>query len=784
MQGRLVRICMVAAGAALLSGCGATRHIPQGSYLLVKNTVETDRNTPKKSRITESDLEKYIQQSPNSRFLGTNLNLWLYNSVKPESKTWWARNMHKMGQAPVILDTVLTRASADYIGKYVRSRGYFDGAATYALDTAKKRARVTYAITQGAPYRIGNIKYDYRDRSLEPVLQRDSARTLIRRGDVFDMEVLDRERSRIMNYLREGGYFNFSINNVQYLADSTVGGRTVDVTVVIHQAVSYTADGVPVSDNNSIYRISRINVFPDNDITRDASDPGAHRADTLEYMGLNIVYHDKLRVKKEVLRRAVSIYPNLLYNTQDVSRTNAELMRLKYFRSAHITFTDEPDSTRKMVTFIRGDQTVQTPEKYIVCNIYCTPSLRQGYNLGLEATFTSDYYGLSATLGYRNRSLFRGVEMFDVSFTGSYDFMRVKGESASFEFGGTTSITFPRFILPFRPGKLRKLPNQTSKLELSVNAQRRPYYHRVLSNASWGYSWSGNKFTNFSLRPIDVGVVKVNYISQEFWESLQNDYIRYSYEPQLLAGISASWSYVNNTTKRGNSFGVRLNLETMGNLLEGLCLAFGKKTSGQDYYELLGIRFAQYARADLSIANAVPLSPKFTLAWRVYGGVGLTYGNSRDYSMPYDRLFYAGGSNSMRGWAARTLGPGSDSKPQPAPGEVYYPSQLGNMRLEANLEARFPLFSIFRGALFVDAGNVWMVGRGDYSDAARFQMRDFYRELGLNTGLGLRVDISMTVVRLDWGIRLHDPNLPSGDRWIRNLRLDNTALSLAVGYPF
>jgi hypothetical protein len=435
-----------------------------------------------------------------------------------------------------------------------------------------------------------------------------------------------------------------------------------------------------------------------------------------------------------------------------------------------------------MVTFIGADgRGVETPEQYLICNIYCTPSLRQGYNVGLEATFTSDYYGLSATVGYRNRSLFRGVEMFDVSFTGSYDFMRVKGKAASFEFGGKTSITFPRFVLPFHMRALDRVTAPRTKLELSVNAQRRPYYHRVLSNGNWGYSWGGNRFTTFTVRPIDVGVVKVNYLDQAYIDSQQNPYLRESYKDQLLAGISGSWVYNNSTwNTRGSALTIRLNWETKGNLLYGAGKLFGHQRVGEDYYRLLGIQFAEYARADLSVVNSIPMGGKFNLVWRLYGGAGITYGNSYGQPIPYDRLFYAGGGNSMRGWIARTLGPGSEPRPE----DELYPSQLGNMRLEANLEGRFPIWSILRGALFLDAGNVWLMGPGEYTDASKFQLHTALGETALNTGVGLRIDISMAVLRLDWGIRLHDPNLPSGERWIQGFKFANTALSVAVGYPF
>jgi outer membrane protein assembly factor BamA len=298
---------------------------------------------------------------------------------------------------------------------------------------------------------------------------------------------------------------------------------------------------------------------------------------------------------------------------------------------------------------------------------------------------------------------------------------------------------------------------------------------------NWGYSWGGNRFTTFTLRPIDVGMVKVNYLDRDYIENQRNPYLRESYRDQLLAGISGTWSYNNSAwSRRGNALNIRLNWETKGNLLYGANRLLGGRHEGETFYRMAGIQFAQYVRADLAVVNSIALGGRSNLVWRLYGGAGITYGNSHGEPIPYDRLFYAGGSNSMRGWVARTLGPGSEPRPE---GELY-PSQLGNMRLEANLEARFPIWSILRGALFMDAGNVWLMGPGEYTDASRFTSRSFIGQTALNTGLGLRFDISMAVIRLDWGIRLHDPNLPGGERWTDSFSLRGTALSVGVGYPF
>ncbi|MDR2885579.1 MAG: hypothetical protein LBU95_02205, partial [Rikenellaceae bacterium] len=336
MMRRAGRVLVLAALVLAASACGVTRFTPRGQYVLTSNDVRTDREVSKRERISADDVEKYIQQGPAKRFLGTNFNVWLYNSVQPDRKTWWARNMHSAGTPPVELDTAVTRISADYIGRYVRSRGYFDGSASYRLDTARRKARVTYTIKQGEPYRIGRIVYDFKDKALAPIVLPDTVNTLLKPGAPFDSGVLDAERTRIKDNLQLKGYYNFSVNNVRYLADSTVGGRKIDVTVLVNQYLTdYAEDGTPILENNPLYRIGRINIYPDYDPTRAVSDTSyMHHVDTLEYKGLNIVYGHKLRVKKEVLRELIGLHTNNVYSSQDVSRTYSNLMRLGYYRSA------------------------------------------------------------------------------------------------------------------------------------------------------------------------------------------------------------------------------------------------------------------------------------------------------------------------------------------------------------------------------------------------------------------------------------------------------------------
>ncbi|MEG0807043.1 MAG: BamA/TamA family outer membrane protein [Alistipes sp.] len=776
----------------LCSACSVTRSIPNGQYFLQKVTIEDDKATPHKERITAADLEKYVRQTPNNRFLGTNLYVWLYEQADPKKQNRWNNWKRKIGRAPVLLDRNLTEKSTQNLKVFMDSKGFFSSNAWVEVDTTsrRKRARVTYHTRQGEPYRIDSVSYDFKDKFLEQIILPDTAQTLIHPGKVFDITMLDAERERITTYLKERGYYNFSVNNIEYLADTLGGDHRVDLSVIVKQYLAgYNDRGQAILDNNMVYRIDRINIFPDFDPAAMRTDTTlVARLDTVYYHGLNIIYERRPNLRPSILRQAVPLYPNYIYNSAQVNRAYTDLMSLGYFKSAKISFVEQPQSadSTNIVSYIGAardsTQTRYTREGYLECNVLCTPTLKQSFKVELEGSTTSSFYGLTATVGYQNRNIFRGAEAFDMSFTAGYEFMKAPDarKRRAKEFGVTTGLTFPRFLVPWRTTRFRAVNQPKTKVELSFNYQDRPYYRRTLSSAGITYLWTNSKYSSFSLRPVDINVVDVSYLNPDFLKDTQNQYLVNSYKTQFIAGLSFSYGY-NNQRKNlgGNATVIRFNAETAGNLVDGLEHLFSKPAAGKDYYTIFGIQYSQYFRTDLSFSRKNRLGDKAALAWRLYGGVAMAYGNST--SIPFDRLFYAGGSNSMRGWTPRTLGPGSVPNPH-----SEFPTQLGDLKLEANLEFRFPIWGIVHGATFFDVGNIWYLKSkpSEYSDDAVFYLRDFYKQLGFNTGLGIRLDIKFAVLRLDWGVQLHNPNNPTGERWIHNLKWKNTALNFGVGYPF
>ncbi len=783
---RLILLLMAALAGAALSSCSVTRHIPEGSYLLKRNVIETDKDAPRKERITAGELDRYVQQSPNRRFLGTNLYAWMYSQAKPEKNNGWHRFLRRAGEEPAIWDPDKTQRSVEYFETYMASRGFFEGEAWYSVDTIRNRKiKAAYGVHQGAPSRIASIKYDFRDKFLEDIVMQDSTETLLHVGDIFDIGVMTAERERITSILRNRGYYGFGVSNITYEYWPR-GDYLIDLKMIVHRQLdSYREDGTPLYVNNKIYRLKDIYVYPDyNPLAESVTNV---TPDTIRSRGLNIVYHgEKLRIRPKILQRSIKFGSNSLYSAERVSTTSSELMRLGAFRSVSILFDPvEADAGESQVTFVGGSddagegRTETTSENYLNCDIRCVPALRQSFRVDVEGSTTSSFYGLRGTLGYQNRNLFRGAELFDASFTAGFEFLKSSTRKLSYELGGGISFTFPRFIFFWNIDKYNRAKNPSSKLALSANWQDRIYYSRALFGLNWGYTWGIRRFENISIRPLDINVVNMGYMSPDFARQLNNPYLVASYADQLIAGISASYVF-NNQPRDLNAGAVvlRVNAETTGNLLSGLAHWFSHPTAA-GYYNAFGIQFSQYVRGDMSFSQKIVLGEKTALAYRLQGGAIYSYGNST--SPPFDKLFFAGGVNSMRGWAVRTLGPGTQLYEQ-----QDYPAQMGDVKLEMNLELRFPVWNILRGAMFFDAGNIWFMRSkpDEYPDTAVFYFKEFYKQLGFNTGLGARVDLRFVVLRLDWGIQLFSPNRPFGERWIHDFKWKNTALNFGVGYPF
>ena len=792
----VLRYILLFAVAITLAACNVTRNIPEGSYLLSRVKIVADENTPRSERITndKDDLSRLVRQTPNKRFLGTNFFLWVYERANPEKDNRWNNFKRRIGEEPVILNMDLTDKSVQNLETYMRTRGYYSSSVSYSIDTLRcRRVELTYNLRQGTPTRIGKLQYRFYDEPLRGVILADTQNSRIQQGDILDITQLDEERNRISSYLNNRGYFDFTAGNISYEVDTLGLKDEADVMMIIEPMLTeYDAMGRPKYEDNAIYRIGNINVYPTYDpmLRSTGGFKQGAKIDTTMFGGLKIIRDESFPVQLRdiVLARTIVLQPNAIYSASDVQQSYNELMSLGCFRNIKVGF-DRSDEPHNFITYLGIDNNdakkfVDIKEKYLDCNIYCTPALRQSMKVDIEASSTSSFYGLSATVGYTNNDVFRGAEAFDVAARFGFEFMYARdvAKRSAQELNITAGLSFPRFLTPVRLPFNSNIKQPRTRLEIAFDYQNRPYYRRNIFTARWAYNWRYRERSTFVLRPIDINWIDVKSVDEQFLADIANKYLRTSFESQLNAGLSASYVYNSQLGKLDRTSTLfRASLETSGNLIHGLESLFSHHAEGHNYYEILGIRYSQYVRTDLNLSHTQDLGSKLALAGRLFAGVGVTYGNSKGRSIPFDRMFYCGGANSMRGWIPRTLGPGASPQIE----NRLYPAQVGDMRLEANLEFRFPIWNIFHGALFFDAGNVWYIRETEGSNPSEvFHFNDFYKQLGFNSGLGLRIDATFVILRIDLGVQLHNPGLPEGERWIHDFRWKNMALNFGVGYPF
>lgn len=778
MSRLLLRWLMVVGLAIFAISCSVTSSLSDNEYLLSKVEVKADKSVPRSERIT-IEKERYIRQMPNKRILGFYFHVWVYQNANHTKNERINKFMRKIGEPPVLMDTALTERSVQNLQTYLHTRGYFSSNVRCDIDTSlyrRHRAKITYSITQGPATRIDSMSYNFRDTSLRRIILADTTASLIKRGEILDESVLEAERNRIATMLNNNGYYDFTANSISYEVDTIGKGLNASVCMVVNpMLVGYNASNTQVWEEHNIYRIRNINVYPTYDqMFRSASgfSPDA-QIDTAIFNGLNIIrdLNAPSQLRSIVLRRNIMLYPGQIYSAQQVLGTHKELVSLGFFRSSKIAFTPVLDS-------------VGLGEKYIDCNIYAAPALKQSMKVEVEASSTSTFHGLSFTLGYSNRNVFRAAESFDVSTRFGFEWMRARdvAKRSAQEIGVTAGLSFPRFLVPFGIVPGPNVAKPRTRFEFAFDYQNRPYYSRNIFTTRLAYSWQQGSRASLVLRPVDINWISVQSIDETFLKDMDNQYLKTSFESQLNAGLSLSWIY--NTQRSDfdqNVTIIRANVESVGNTLQLLTSTFGEKNKNENYNKIFGVRFAQYVRGEASVSHKIDLGNKMALASRFFSGVGVTYGNSMGRSIPFDRMFYCGGANSMRGWIPRTLGPGN----KPELKDVTYPSQVGDVRLEANIEYRFPIWWILNGALFFDLGNVWYLRDTEDSNPEEvFHFNRFYKQLGLNTGLGIRLDLSYVILRFDLGMQIHNPDRPYGERWIDTFNWNNTALNFSVGYPF
>ena len=736
-KSRFLPVLMTGIAGLILSSCSASRDLPEGQVMLNKVSVVADG---KYSDVNPSQLKNYVRQKGNSRwFSAVKIPLGVYAMAGEDTTKWINRTLRNMGEAPVVYDTLQARLSCENLQRALQNLGYLDSQVELYTEVKGKKLNAVYVLHPGAPYFIRNVSYDIRDSLIARLLAGDVHK--LNQGDKLNVDNLNQERSRITAYLQDNGYFRFHKEFINFRVDTVQSTHKADVTLLLRP-----------------YRTSDIQ-------------------DTLHtrYTVRNIDYasgdpqDSVIHLRKNVLRENTFIREGKPYSASGLQNTYNHFGRLGAVKYTNISFEQDPDSA-----LLDAHIQLQT-------NKPSTLSFQP------EGTNTAGDLGAAASLTYENRNLFRGSESFSVQVRGAYEAIRgLEGYSNQdyIEYSVESRLSFPRFMMPFLSSEARRRTIATSELSLTYDTQNRPEFHRRVLSAGWRYKWSPLSSRNqYQFDLLNLNYVFMPWISDTFRKEYldnptnYNAILRYNYEDLFIMKTGFGFSYNDGKTA------IKTNIETAGNLLSLGSAIFGGNKDDLNQYKVFNIAYAQYIKGDIDYTHHLISGYNDQLVFHVGLGIAYPYGNST--ILPFEKRYFSGGANSVRGWSVRSLGPG---RYKDKDGNINFITQTGDIKLDLNLEYRTHLFWKFGGALFIDAGNIWTIRDYPSQPDGQFQIQNILKDLAVSYGLGLRLNFDYFIIRFDMGMKAVNPAYKTEDEnhfpLIHPRLSRDFAFHFAVGLPF
>ncbi len=733
--------------------CSTTKHLKDGQLLLKKNKVIFTQKANVPDIYTLNNL---IKQKPNKRLFG-------FLPVK----LWWHNIFPKAGEAPVVYDKNQTEYSRKRMLHYLKSLGYFNAKIRVQEKNIRKKMVVKYLISPGKPYLVQDYSYFVKDSAISGLLLKYRKGKLIKPGDNYNEYTIDKERNRVTSILNNEGYYKFSRECIRFSVDTNLNNHRANIRMLIKK--------IPGNNSFTKYHYGELSLRILNSPYQKTFDTSFmyhfKNRERLTKDSMRIYYSPPLRIKPKLISRNMFLHSGDKYNLSRLKKTVQRLNRLSISKRININLKED-DSLHLLDARI---DFIKKPAHY--------------YSVEAQGTNRGGDLGVGGILNYSNRNLFRSSELFNFRLKGALEFQHFTGNDTlsvqneiisanTIEWGMNASVFFPFLVAPVSQERYFMMVNPQSVIDVGYNFQKRIDYRRTVSYASLAYKWRMGNSLNYRFYPLELSFVKVD-LSPGFEEQLQSQPLRIRdlYQDHLIAAIKFSLIYGKTSEKRKrNSFYYRSDMESSGNLLDFLVGKEGTKPD-EDFKTIFGVRFAQYLKWSNDFRYYLRLNADNTLAFRSFLGVGVPLRNSS--FLPLERAYFGGGANGMRAWRLRYLGPGA------FPGNGKQIERFGDLMLEGNFEYRFPVYRFLYGALFFDAGNIWLINDNHtYPDGA-FALQTFAGELAMDTGLGFRFDFTYFMFRLDIAQRLKDPALPLGQRWVfGQKKWLYPVLNFGIGFPF
>ncbi len=811
-----------------LVSCSPTRKLAPNQYLVNKVELKNFKETG----IKKENFEAFYKQRPNRRFLGRfDFYIWWYElfdgqkiqekkdqrnlkydrknaektkkyekknarrvakgkqpkqpKFKNKESSTLMENVRDIGEAPVLLDSQLTKQTRLQLNRYLFSKGYFNNKVTDTVSLSKngKRANVTYRLYTRVPYSINKVSYNIEDESLRPLLLSDTINSNLKHNEQYDLERIQEEQKRITQFLLNRGYYNFENAYVSFQVDSNYNNNSVSVEVNVKRFMI-----PPISGKDSITYRQHIRYTIGNIYIITEAVVGNVRfskfTDTMatKYAGMQFLLTKEMNYKQFVIVDNIELRRGRYFCKDSAELTYKQLLGLGIFRNVTIQFVQSDDSYNQLN-----------------CYIICAPVLRQAVTLETEGTNTNGNFGISGSLVYQNRNLFKAGEELELKIEGSVlaqkslntvDSVSSDGKDPNrlfntFQFGPEITFSIPRAYFPFSVLPFTKDMVPRTYLKASLNFQSSLDYDRNIINFAYGFNYrSHQKRLRHDIIPVEINAVRAVLTDSYEQELLSyNDaFLLNSFQDHLTILFKYILTYTSKESiiaGRKTAYFARFNVQSAGNLLRQFFEWSGQETDTSGSYLIGGIPFAQFLKGDVDFRIYVPIRAKSRIVYRFAGGIGVPLKNLT--VLPYEQGFFSGGPNSVRAWRARTLGPGGYD---PSNSTLRY-DKIGDILLEGNIEYRFHIIKSFNGALFVDAGNIWRLRPDESKPNGEFAWNTFVDQIAIGAGAGLRWDMNFFVLRLDFAIPIKDPKLPAGQRWTFDKQpFEYGIFNFGIGYPF
>jgi outer membrane protein insertion porin family len=750
----------------LISACSGLKHIPEGELLYTGAEVQLehgDKISGKKKRYIKNVAEGALRPEPNNSFLGIRPRLWMYNVAGDDPKRWLGKWLKKRGRAPVLLSSVKQGATTGIIDARLFNIGIFNAYTGFETIEKKRTAKVIYTSYVHKPYTISEYNYEIPDDSLSRAILSVKHRSIIEPDMDYNLDLLRMERERIDDLLKHRGYFYFSPDYLVFLADTSADDRTLSLSLTLK-------DDVPESAL-TVYRIN--NVFIDQHYS--ISGDTGKTTDTLHY-------HSKLYAGKEadmsirpgVISRSVFLKKGEIYTRRNHAVTLSRLMAMGSFKFVQVKFSDSDKAG------------------YLDVEVLMTPMTKRSFRAEIDIVSKSnDYTGPRMNVSLLNRNTFNGAELLYISMAGSYEAQfRGSDNLYSYSLNPKVELTYPRFILPWNLKTKNRIYLPKTRLSLSYNYLRRiAWFDMTTIQFGFGYRWRESNLIEHEFNPISLSNTSIRNKSATFNELLEsNPFLKKSYEEQFIAGANYTFTYNEQVLQyRKIQFLLIAAAETAGNAFSLAHIIGGEKPSVENPSKVIGSIYSQYAKLSLDGRGYYNFRSTNKFAMRLYAGVAKPYGNSS--VLPYSKQFFSGGSNSIRAFHINSVGPGTYNQDSVS---VRFLQLGGDIKLEMSAEYRFNIYRFFKGALFIDAGNVWLHEANPDIAGSPFLFSEFMNEIAVGTGIGIRIDVSFFLLRFDLAMPLRKPWLEENNRWVtdqisfgsKDWRRDNLVLNVAIGYPF